>query len=146
MALRIVRGVWFISTFAALGILLLIYAALPEEVFLFQQGIDYISVSKETFFYLTLAFLTLLNSLVYVVKALFEKDETFRAWFHGLIITLNIFFVITLFFLNATNGSERFDFTRIGYLIYGSVLLVGLWALSWPVILIVRKFLPKHVV
>lgn len=144
MVLKISRGVWFVSVLGALGALLICYAALPEEVFLIQEEVEYISVSRESFFYLALGLITLVNSLVFIVGFLYKKGEDFRTWFNGLVITLNIFFVITLFFINVTNGTERFDYSRIGILIYGSVGLVGLWALAWPMILVFRKFLFKH--
>lgn len=143
MVLKISRGVWFVSSLGALAALLIVYAALPEEVFLLQEGLEYVSVSREAFFYLALAVITLINALVYVVKSLFEKQENMRAWFHGLIVTVNIFLVVTLFFVNAYNTTERFDFQRIGPLIYASVILVGIWALMWPLMLAIRKILTK---
>lgn len=143
MVLKILRGVWFVSSLGVLAVLLLVYAGLPEQVSLFQHDFKVVSVSLEGFFYLALATITLINALVYIIKMLFEKEEALRAWFHGLIITLNVFFVITLFFVSAYNTSERFDFERIGPLISASVILVAAWALFWPFRIVVRKFLTK---
>ena len=143
MLLKILRGVWFVSSLGALAALLTVYASLPENVSLFQDGLQVVSVSLEAFFYLALAVITLTNALVYVIKSLFEKEEGMRAWFHGLIVTLNIFFVITLFFVSAYNTTERFDFQRVGPFIYASVILIVLWALFWPFRIVIRKILSK---
>lgn len=146
MVLKILRGVWFVSSLGVLATLLTVYAGLPEQVSLFQQDFKLAAVSRDGFFYLALGVITLINALVYVVRMLFEKDEALRAWFHGLIITLNVFFVITLFFVSAYNTTERFDFGPIGPFIYASVILVAGWALFWPFRIVVRKFLTKQAV
>jgi hypothetical protein len=84
-----------------------------------------------------LGLLTITNVLVYVIASLYKNDLSFKAWFYGLVITLNLFFVVGLFLINAYNSDERFDFSRIGFVIYGSVGLMILWAISWPIVKII---------
>ncbi len=146
MVLKISRGVWFISTLATLASLLVIYASLPERVFLVQDGLEYVSLNREAFFYVALGLITLVNALVYVVRSLFEKEEGFRAWFHLLIVSVNVFFIVTLFFLSAYNSTERFSFERVGFMVYGSVVLVALCALFWPFYSLFRKNSSKQAV
>lgn len=146
MVLKILRGVWFVSSLGALAALLTVYASLPEDVSLFQQGLQVVSLSREAFFYLALAIITLTNALVYVTKTLNKHDEGMRAWFHGLIVTINIFFVVTLFFVSAYNATERFDFERVGPFISASVILIAAWGLFWPFRVVIRKFLCKPTV
>lgn len=146
MVLKISRGVWFVSTLATLASLLIIYASLPERVFLVQDGLEYISVNREAFFYIALVLITLVNSLVYVIRSLFFEEEGFRAWFHLLIVSLNVFFIVTLFFLSAYNTTERFDFQRVGFMVYGSVILIAVCALFWPVYTFLRKISSKQAV
>jgi hypothetical protein len=146
MVLKISRGVWLVSVLGLLAGMLTVYASLPEDVFLFQQNLSNVTVSRETFFYAVLITVTLTNALVYVVSSVFKKEEDFRSWFYGQMVTLNIFFVVAMFFLNSLNTNERFDFSRIGFLIYGSVILVAGWALSWPVIVLIRKIFTKPIV
>src|SRR5690606_31316596 len=98
MVLKISRGVWFVSTLATLASLLIIYASLPERVFLFQDGLEYVSANRDVFFYVALALITLVNAMVYIVRTLFQKEEAFRAWFHLLIVSANVFFIVALFF------------------------------------------------
>jgi len=145
MLLKISRGVWFISILGVLASLLFVYAGLQTDTVIITQGeADGISISREVFFYVVLLGITIVNALVFVIGSVFARDEAFRIWFNGLMITLNVFFIVALFFINALNSLEKFDFSRIGFLIYGSVILISLWALSWPVISTFKKFLPKQ--
>ena len=147
MFLKLSRGVWFISILGVLAALLFVYAGLQtESVILVQDEINGLSISRELFFYLVLIGVTAVNALVFIIGTVFRKEEAFRTWFNGLMMTLNIFFIIALFFINALNSLEKFDFARIGFLIYGSVVLISLWALAWPVISAVKKFLPKQTI
>ena len=143
MILRFSRGVWFVSVLGALAALLYVYAALPEEVFLYKADLAVQSVSKELLFYVVLGFLTIVNALVFAVSSAYRTEEGLRSWFNGLVVTLNIFFIVALFFINSSNSNERFDYTRIGFTIYSSVTLIAVWALSWPVIVLFRKILAK---
>jgi hypothetical protein len=139
MSLKVFRSFWFVSLLAVLGVLLWVYASLPEEVVVQEEGSSYIKLSKEVLFYAVLAIIAIMNVLVYVMSSMFKKDLNFRAWFHGLIMTLNIFFIVALMALNTYNSNEKFDFTRIGFMIYGSVGLVVCWAVAWPTYSIFRK-------
>lgn len=143
MVLRISRGLWLISVLSALVALLYVYAGLPEVVFLSRGELSVNSVSRESMFYVTLAVLTLINAMVFAFGMVYQKQEGLRAWFNGLVVTLNIFFIVALFFVNSANSNEKFDYARIGFTIYASVGLVVVWAISWPIILVFRKILAK---
>lgn len=134
MMFKIFRAVWFFSLIGVLGALLYVYADLPENVIVQQDGIETVLISRDTFFYIVLAVLTVTNAMVYAIGSVYKHDTSFKAWFCGLIITLNLFFVVGLFLVNAYNSDERFDFSRIGFVIYGSVALMVLWAVSWPLV------------
>ena len=134
MMFKIFRAVWFFSLIGVLGALLYVYADLPENVIVQQDGIETVLISRDVFFYIVLAVLTVTNAMVYAIGSVYKNDLSFKAWFCGLIITLNLFFVVGLFLVNAYNSDERFDFSRIGFVIYGSVALMVLWAVSWPLV------------
>jgi hypothetical protein len=140
MFLKVSRGVWLISILGALAALLFVYASLPEEVVLFEDGPQFLALGREPFFYLVLGLITLVNAFVFMVSALFKRDEGFRGWFNGLISTINLFFVISLFFINSLNSGEKFNFEKIGFLTYASVVIVALWAIAWPIYAAIRKF------
>lgn len=127
---------------AVLGNLMYVYAGLPEEVSLTGDGT--LLIGREPLFYTAMALIALANVMVYLFSKKLAPREDFRSWLHGLVITLNIFFIIGLSFIGLYNSAEKFDFERIGFIIYSSVWLVALWALGWPVYLVVRKLLAKQ--
>ena len=143
MGLKIFKAVWFLSMIAVLGNLLYIYAGLPEMVTIEEESSGGTSVDKETFFYVALLSLTVANSMVYLVSRSIPKDLDTRAWFHGLVITLNIFFVVAFSLIGLVNSAERYDFARIGFTIYGSVILFVAWAVSWPLYKIFTRLRAK---
>lgn len=146
MALKIIKGVWFLSLMAFLGAFMYIYASLPGNVFLLE-GASAIEVSRDIIFYCFLAIVGIANMLVFVVSRLYPPDQNrFKTWFYGLVITLNLFFIVAIAFINLYNSTEKFDYSNIGYIIYGSISLVAIWLASWPVYTIFRKNISKQTV
>jgi hypothetical protein len=146
MASKLLKGIWFVSMVAALGTLLYVYAGLPQEVVIQNEGASNVSISNEVFFYVVMMFLAISNVMVFVIGKLFPREEDFKAWFYGLIMTLNVFFVIGLVYVFQYNSNERFDYGRIALIIYGSVALIVLWASFWPAYLIFKHFTSKPTV
>jgi hypothetical protein len=144
MGLKIFKAVWFLSVIAVLANLLYIYAGFPgETVVIREEGLVNTSISKETFFYLALLSLTVVNVTVYLVAKAIPNDLDTRAWFHGLVITLNIFFVVAFSLIGLVNSAEHYDYSRIGFTIYGSVTLFVAWAISWPIYKIFTRLTAK---
>lgn len=139
MALKLLKGIWFLSMMVALGALLYVYAGLPQEVIVQEQEGAKVSVSNEIFFYTVMLFMAVTNVMVYIIGKVFHHNEDFRAWFYGLIMTLNIFFVIALNIISVYNSNERFDYSRIAFVIYGSLGLIILWAFGWPLYLLLKR-------
>ncbi|MFN8334732.1 MAG: hypothetical protein U0U09_06355 [Cyclobacteriaceae bacterium] len=144
MILKVFRAVWFLSLLGVFANLMYVYAGLPEQVSVAEEGgaTAYV-MDKDALFYAALAFIAILNVLVYLFSKSITPDEGFRAWLHGLVITLNIFFVVAFSFIGLYNSAEVFDFTRIGSIIYGSVIFVCLWAVSWPLYSLGRRLFAK---
>jgi hypothetical protein len=145
MVLKLFKGVWFLSMLAVLGNLMYIYASLPEQVSLGNDSSTF-SIGRELLFYTAMIIIAISNAMVYLFSKKLMPREDFRTWLHGFVITLNIFFIIGLSFISLYNSSERFDFSRIGFIIYSSVGLVVLWAISWPLYLVGRKLGSKQLV
>jgi hypothetical protein len=144
MILKIFKSLWFLSLIALLASLLYVYAWFSDvPVVVLEDGLERVELSRESFFYIILGFATLVNSMVYLIKVLRSKDEALRSWFHGLVITINLFTMVGIFLINAFNSGERFDFARIGFAVYGSLMLVVLWAVAWPVFQLYKKFTIK---
>jgi hypothetical protein len=127
MALRIFRSIWFLSVLVILGALLYQYASLPEEVVIGQGEVNFITLGRDTFFYLTVALLALVNVTVFIVKKWAQKVEAFQAWFYGLIAVINFFLIIALSLISLFNSNESFRFREIGFIVYGSMILVAVW-------------------
>src|SRR5258708_2999959 len=103
---------------ATIVIFLYVYASLPEDILL-KQGEVTQSISRNSLFYSALALLTVFNALVFIISRLYsEKNEYFRAWFCGLVIFFNLFFVVALQFVNVYNSYEKFNYEKIGPIIY----------------------------
>ncbi len=144
MALKILKVIWVFSLLGIMASFMYVYAGLPENVVV-NENPETITITKETFFYVTLAVIAIANALVFAVSRIFsEKESDFKAWFYGLIACSNLFFVIGLSFISLYNSNEKYDFARLGVIIYGSVGLLLVWATSWPVYSLAQKFLRKQ--
>jgi hypothetical protein len=144
MTLKLFRALWFLSVLFVLANLLYVYASLPEMVIV--QEAERVSINKEWLFYMLMVAIVLINALVYLFKMMFQEVENLRSWFHGLVITINIFLIISMQALNVYNSSEVFDHNRVSLLLTGSLGLILLWAALWPVYLFFQKFFFKQVV
>ncbi|MFZ2907268.1 MAG: hypothetical protein WAZ98_13785 [Cyclobacteriaceae bacterium] len=143
MILKIFKAVWFLSMLSVLANLLYVYASLPEQVALSEDGVENLVVGRELFFYIAMVLISLSNVVVYLFSKKLTPQEDFRTWLHGLVITLNIFFIIGLSFISLYNSSENYDYSRIGFIIYSSVVLVVVWVVSWPVYALGKKLTAK---
>ena len=146
MILKLFKAVWFLSLLGFMLIFLYIYASFPVDIVL-REGLDALSTSRDVIFYSTLITVSLVNSLVFVVRKLYSKqDEKFSIWFFGQIILINFFFCTVLGFINVLNSGEKFAFENLGVVIYGSIVLIVLWALAWPIFLLSQKFMGKQAI
>jgi hypothetical protein len=146
MALKLIKAVWFVSLLAALAALLFVYASLPEQVVVREEASKLVSLPRDGLFYIAVGIMTFANVLVFMVSKLYAKNHPFRTWFYGLIITLNIFFIVAINLLGTFNSGEHFNYSNIGFVIYGSVILVVLWAAGWPIYSLYQKISTKRTV
>lgn len=145
MALKGLKGVWFLSMVAALAVLLYIYASLPQQVVIQDQIDGTVSVSNETVFYLTMLLMVITNVLVFIVSRVLSHDIPLRTWFYGLIATLNIFYIVGLNYVALFNMEISAKAAeQMSILIYGSIALMILWSLAWPIYLVFRRLSPKQ--
>ena len=146
MIVKVFKGVWFLSLMATMAAFLFVYASLPESIVV-QEGEVAQSISRNGLFYATLALLGVFNALVFIVTRLYaDSNEYLKAWFYGLVVFLNVFFVVALQFLNLYNSQEKFNYDSIGYIIYGSIAVVVLWSSLWPLYFIIQKISNKSIV
>ena len=144
MALKLFRAMWFLSVLVVMANLLYVYASLPEMVTIQENERE--TISREWLFYILMFSIVLINVLVYLIKMMAQDGENLRAWFHGLIITINIFMIVAMQSLNVYNSSEMFDHHRVSLILTGSLALILIWAAVWPLYLIFQKFFIKEAV
>jgi hypothetical protein len=146
MALKIFKAVWFLSLLVVTATFFYVYASLPENVVIQETDVQ-VSVSREALFYIALGVLSLINLMVIFFAKLYRQSfEDLVTWFYGQIICLNVFFVIVLCYVSLFNSQEKFEYERLGIIIYGSIGLIIVWAASWPVYRFSRKFFTKEAV
>ena len=132
MILKIFKAVWFLSLLLVTAALLYGYASLPENVMINRGMEGDMIIGRETFFYVVLALVGVLNVLVFLIAKVAAKSEGFRTWFYGLIITFNVFFVVGVNFIALFNSGEKYDYSRLDNVIYASIALFCLWSVGWP--------------
>jgi hypothetical protein len=142
MTLKILKGVWFFSVLALLVMFFYVYAGLPESVMLWDFP-QQVMLSRNGLFYTSIALIAVLNATVYLVRQIATKESGFASWFYGMIATVNIFLIAILGLIHVFNGGDRYDYSRMAPAIYGSLILVSVWLISWPVIKLSQKFLAK---
>ena len=141
MILRIFRVVWFFSVLAVLVFFMYTYASLPDPIVV-MDDVEQVRISKEAWFYTILILVAVFNMFVFVFRSLNRsrpEGEPFVSWFYGLVITLNLFVIVAVSYVSLFNGGERFEYHRIGFIIYTSIGLMIAWAFAWPVYLIFAK-------
>jgi hypothetical protein len=139
------KAIWFLSVLVVLANLLFVYASLPEQIVV-MDGPGNQSLSKEWLFYSVMIAILLINVMVYLFKRIFPETEDLRAWFHGLVVTINIFMIISLQAINVFNGFEKYDHSRMEFFVSGSLGLIILWAVIWPLYLLYQKFFFKQII
>ena len=146
MIVKIFKGVWFFSLIATMAHFLYVYASLPESIVVHEGEVTQ-SVSRNGLFYVTLTLLAAFNVLAFIISRLYaDRSEYLRAWFYGLVVFLNLFFVVALQFWSLYNSLEKFDYGSIGYIIYGSIGMVLLWSSLWPLYFLIQRFLNKSTI
>jgi uncharacterized membrane protein YoaK (UPF0700 family) len=143
MALKIFKVLWVFSLLAVMALFMYVYASLPVTVIV-NENSQPISVSKESLFYIALALIALTNAMVFAVTRVFPaEDADFKSWFYGLIIWINLFYVIGLNYISLYNSGEKYDYQRLGGVIYGIIAVVVIWVAAWPLYRIGQKILKK---
>jgi len=139
----IFKGVWFFSLIGLLAVFFYVYASLPESVIVYGE-LETVRVSKELLFYISIGVIAIWNVLVYLIPSLMKPTSQFMVWICGLVISLNLFFIMTISYINVFNSNERFNYSSIGFVVFGSLALLALWSISWPFYLIFKKFIRKE--
>jgi hypothetical protein len=144
MTVKVFKALWFLSLIIFLAVFMYNYASLPEVVTVVELEESPLSLSRDGLFYGVLLIAAILNVFVFIVGKLFTSNPDFRSWFYGLIMAINVFLLIGINFITLYNSSEKFDYQAIGPIIYGSLILVLMWSVAWPIYLLSRRIFFKR--
>lgn len=143
MILRIFHACWFISLVVVTVVLLYAYASLPENVVVYSEDITIMKIARDTYFFLVLGMLAVINMMVFVIARIMVRKKRFRMWFSGLVITFNIFFIVGINFVALYNSGEVYSYQRLQAIIYTSIGLFSVWTVGWPFYIGYRRFLKR---
>lgn len=123
-----------ITVFIFLGILLYVYAFLPEVVSLYlnKSASGVLEIGKELFFYVSLGvFIVSTLILSYLKKSLslipvntsystmsVAKKSHLRTWANSLSVVFNLFFIFTVSFVGLFHNDEHFNISYFAVIIY----------------------------
>ncbi len=132
---RVVKFLWFLSLLTGLGSLLYTYASMSEQLVFGQY-----EFTREAYFYGGLVILVLFNFTFYAISKNLRYssralEEMMVNWQLSFAAILNVFFIVSAFFVMLANSGERFDFDNYGYLLYVCLGLILLWVLALPILI-----------
>jgi hypothetical protein len=144
MIVKIFKLIWLISLLVMLGVFVYCYASWPQMVSLSETE-ESQSVDKSVLFYVCLGLAGAFNAMVFVVTR-FQFSHAFVCWFYGLVISFHVFFVSGFIFITIFNSNEKYDYSMVGPMVYGGIVLLLIWSASWPIYLLANKFIPQRYV
>jgi len=144
-----------ITVFIFLGILLYVYAFLPEVVNLYldKSASGGLEIGKELFFYASLGvFIVSTLILSYLKKSLslipvnstdstmsVAKKSHLRTWANSLSVVLNLFFIFTVSFVGLFHNDEHFNISYFAVIIY-----IGPFLMLASIFYLIYIFVSKH--
>lgn len=136
------RPFWLLTFFMTTLIFIYAYANLDDLVTYYQNPYtkEDLTITRETFFFVGLAVITLTNLALYVFSKLIRISTIEKEYFNELgmwFITMagiaNSFFFVALIFLMLFNKTDNFNPSVLGFFLY----LCGFVTIAWMVRLVV---------
>ena len=133
---RIIKSLWFLSLMGVMGVLLFVYASLPDVVNYSESN----SASRDFLFYVCVIILGVSNFSLYGISRRFDNSHNELAtvvygWLYAFNLLLNIFYSVVMIFINMFNGGESVQLSYYGSYIYISLGLLVVCILSLPVLI-----------
>ncbi len=145
---RLVKFGWYFSIFLFLGVLLWVYAYLPNNVGIHadSRGAADEFLSKESLFYMLLGLFLLINVAFYALYKLIHlqylktlnphdleskrsKKQDLADWLLGFAGVLNIFLILTMAYLGIFNNQEGVTISHYAPVVYAGPVLIGIMLL-----------------
>jgi len=132
----VIKGFWFVTLLLVFGILMYVFASLPELVYYSATS----SIDHNTFFYIALAIIAFVNFPLYAISRKFKKEaalaQAIYGWIYALAAILNGFLFIALQYINLFNSAERVTYTYYGYFLYICLALLIGCIIALPIIFV----------
>lgn len=131
---KIIKGFWLVTLLLVFGILMYVFASLPETVYYSDTN----SMAHDTFFYVALGVIAFGNFPLYGLSLKFKKEHAlFQAiygWIFTLATVLNAFFFIALQYISLFNSGEQINYSYYGYFLYICLALLVGCVISLPIL------------
>ncbi|MEQ8712403.1 MAG: hypothetical protein RIC80_05270 [Cyclobacteriaceae bacterium] len=140
---RNIRIVRTFSIIVFLGVLLYVYAYLPEQVGIDADATDEFStfVGKEVFFYFAIASFMLTNVIFIVFGKLMQMipvrsdgffvsadfKERIHNWFSSFGLIINLFFISVVAFVGFFNNADYYHISSFSIFAYIGQVLIFIW-------------------
>lgn len=140
------RNIRIVRTFSIvvfLGVLLYVYAYLPEQVGIDADATDEFStfIGKEAFFYFAIASFILVNIIFIVFGNLMQMipvssggffvsedfKERIHNWFSSFGLIINLFFISVVAFVGFFNNADYFHISSFSIFAYLGQALIFIW-------------------
>ena len=131
MVARFFGALGALATIFSFMVLMLSYANFPDEVLVYVNNVGepMSYLSKNSIFYIALAFYILINATLLGLKKIQKGErEVFQAGLGVTQIFFNLLFSSSIYFIKILNSRENFDYSNFGYLIYitGTILIISI--------------------
>ena len=135
--ISIVKAVRVISSLAFLGVLLYVYAYLPDPVKLPVDlgGIRELLVNKGNLFYIMVGIFAIVSTTSFFVVRLINKlpgseisfKKNLTNWSLSFLVVINIFLILSLVIIGIINNTERAGIGHYATLAYVGPVLLVIW-------------------
>jgi hypothetical protein len=131
---RVIKGFWLLTLLLVFGILMYVYASLPEVVYYSEVN----SLDNNAFFYVALGIIAFVNFPLYAISLKFKKQQALAQAIYGWIFTLatvfNGFLFVALQYINLFNSTERVNYGYYGYYLYICLALLVACMVALPIL------------
>lgn len=155
---RLIKFSWVISSLMFLMVLLWVYAYMPDTVGIDNNitGPESERMSRETFFYLSLAIFAFANAALFALRKSLLLNTRSRQvavspsrkeglfldlgnWSLSFAAGLNFFFILSILYLGFFNNPEGRDFAHYAPVVYGGPVIIGILFIALIYILLKKR-------
>lgn len=137
---KVLKVIKFLTIIIFLIVILTVYAKLPEKTLLF---ISDLTVTKESFFYITLILFFVINFLFSALSWLYSKTKTsdskrqsLREWLTSLPVAINFYIIFLVAYIGELNEPAGGAAESYKYLLYLGPLLIVVWLIAFAKIIL----------